>query len=341
MNRPDHRHATAGRAVRLAAALAVGVLLGVAIDVARVGGPVAWLARWGVLPPYEARGVLVPVDAAGRSAYLDCRGSGSPTVVFESGLGTGAGGWGSVFPETAAITRACVWDRPGIGRSPARDRHAALDTARDLLAALAAAGEAGPFVLVGHSLGGVYARIFAAAYRSEMAGVVLVDPFTPDISPAERAGVRLEPSLAAEWATDMRGTFELIERLEGLDWPATADQLAAARLGDIPLELIFVDQRLRYDDRIDPATRDRLIAAWRELELALSTDSRLTIADGSRHVVQLDRPDVVVDSIRRLVDRARSTSLRVPHPASAGATGLASAPVGRMTSLSSSPASAR
>jgi pimeloyl-ACP methyl ester carboxylesterase len=302
------RNTTGHRVVRLAAAVAVGVVLGVGIDITRAGGPIAWLARWGVLPPYEARGGLIPVDPAGRSVYLDCRGSGSPTVVFESGMGDGAGGWGFVFPESAAFTRACVWDRPGIGRSPARDRHAALDTARDLRAALAAAGEPGPFVLVGHSLGGVYARIFAAAYRSEIAGVVLVDPFTPDISPAEQAGVRLEPSLAAEWATDMRGTFELIERLEGLDWPATADQLAAARLGDIPLELIFVDQRLRYDERIDPATKGRLIAAWRELVLAWSTDSRLTIADGSRHIVQLDRPDLVVASIRKLVDRARAGS---------------------------------
>jgi pimeloyl-ACP methyl ester carboxylesterase len=223
-------------------------------------------------------------------------------------MGEGAGGWGYVFPETAALTRACAWDRPGIGRSAARGRHDALDTARDLRAALAAAGEPGPFVVVGHSLGGVYARIFATAYRSDIAGLVLVDPFTPDISPAERAGVRLEPALAAEWRAGMSGTFQLIERLEGLDWPATADQLTAARLGDIPLELIFVDQRLRYDERIDPVTKDRLIAAWRELVLAWSTDSRLTIADGSRHIVQLDRPELVVASIRRLVDRTRSGS---------------------------------
>jgi pimeloyl-ACP methyl ester carboxylesterase len=304
------RPTTAGRAVRLAAAVALGVLLGLGIDVARAGGPLAWLAHWGVLPPYEARGILVPVDAAGRSVYLDCRGTGSPTVVFEAGLGDGAGGWGFVFPETGGFTRACAWDRPGIARSAARGRHTALDTARDLRAALAAAGEQGPFVIVGHSLGGVYARIFAAAYRDEIAGVVLVEPFTPDISPAERAGVQLEPSLAAEWAAGLEGTRELIERLEDLDWPATADQLAAARLGDVPLELIFVDQRLRYDERIDPVTKARLIAAWRDLVLAWSTDARLTIADGSRHIVQLDRPDLVVDSIRRLVDRARAVDPR-------------------------------
>jgi pimeloyl-ACP methyl ester carboxylesterase len=305
---PRRRTTTAGRAVRLAAAIAVGVVLGVAIDMARAGGTIAWLAQWGVLPPYEARGTLVPVDATGRSVYLDCRGSGSPTVVFESGMGESAGGWGFVFPETAAFTRTCAWDRPGIARSPARGRHTALDTARDLKAALAAAGERGPFVVVGHSLGGVYARIFADAYRGEVAGVVLVDPFTPDISPAEQAGVKLDPALVAEWSSGLQGTFQLIEALENLDWAATADQLAATRLGDIPLELIFVDQRLRYDERIDEATKVRLIAAWRELVLGWSTDARLTIAEGSRHIVQLDRPDLIVASIRRLVDRARSGS---------------------------------
>jgi pimeloyl-ACP methyl ester carboxylesterase len=303
---PRRRTTAAGRAVRLVAAIAVGVVLGVAIDMARAGGTIAWLARWGVLPPYEARGTLVPVDAAGRAVYLDCRGSGSPTVVFESGLGESAGGWGFVLPETAAFTRACAWDRPGIARSPARERHTALDTAHDLRAALATAGERGPFVIVGHSLGGVYARIFADAYRSEVAGVVLVDPFTPDISPAERAGVRLDPALAAEWSSGLQGTFQLIEALENLDWAASAQQLAASRLGDLPLELIFVDQRLRYDERIDDATEARLIAAWRELVLGWSTDARLTIADRSRHMVQLDRPDLIVASIRRLVDRERS-----------------------------------
>ena len=105
-------------AIRIAAAVAAGMLLALAIDVARAGGPTAWLARWGILPLYEARGRMVPVGASGRSVYLDCRGSGSPTVVFESGLGEGAGGWGYVLPETDAFTRACTWDRPGIGRSP-------------------------------------------------------------------------------------------------------------------------------------------------------------------------------------------------------------------------------
>src|SRR2546426_1120116 len=143
------RHAAAGRAVRLAAAVALGVLLGIGIDVARAGGPTAWLAHWGVLPPYEARGILVPVDAAGRSVYLDCRGSGSPTVVFESGMGEGAGGWGFVFPETAAVTRACAWDRPGIGRSAARDPHTAPDTAHAPRAAPAAAGRRGARLVVG------------------------------------------------------------------------------------------------------------------------------------------------------------------------------------------------
>src|SRR2546425_11598546 len=113
MHERRRRHAATGRAVRLAAAVALGVLLGIGIDVARAGGPTAWLARWGVLPPYEARGILVPVDAAGRSVYLDCRGSGSPTVVFESGMGEGAGGGGFGFPAAAAPPPARALGPPG------------------------------------------------------------------------------------------------------------------------------------------------------------------------------------------------------------------------------------
>ena len=158
----------------------------------------------------------------------------------------------------------------------------------------------------------MYARIFAATYRQETAGAVLVEPFAPDISPRERAGVTLDPALDAEWNAGLRATFAQIEALEGLDWAATERELEAAHLGDLPLELIFVDQRLRYDERVDPTTRDRLIAAWQDLVLGWSSDARLTIATDSRHIVQLDRPDVVVAAIRRLVDRARTAGSEYP-----------------------------
>ena len=291
-------------AVAGALAVVLGVVLALVVDVARAGGPVAWMARRGIAPAYVAQGRLVEVEP-GRQAYVDCRGSGSPTVVFEGGLGTGATGWGFTFPEVSNFTRACAWDRPGLGRSEGRGRHTARDTADDLRRVLAAAGESPPFVVVGHSLGGVYGRVFAAAHRDDVAGLVLVDPFTPDINPADAADVALPPGMDAEFEQGMSQTFATIESVEDLEWPATDAQLRASALGNLPLELVFVDQRLRWDDRVDVATETRLVEAWERLVTALSTESRLTIAEGAGHVIQIDRPEYVIDATRRLVERSR------------------------------------
>ncbi len=303
MDARRQRWSTQGRLVRLGLAVVIGVAIGVGVDVARSGGPAGWLARRGIAPPYDAIGRQVPVDAAGRTVYLDCRGTGSPTVVFEGGAGTGAAGWGFTFTETAAITRACAWDRPGIGNSTARGTHTAADTARDLRAALAAAGESPPFVVVGHSLGGVYSRIFAHAHHVEVTGLVLVDPYLPDIAPVDVAPV--PSAYRAEWHASIEDTNRLVATAEELDWPATERELRAASLGDLPLELVFVDQRLRYPATLGEDTIARLVGAWESLVLGLSDEARLTIAHGSGHLIQLQRPELVVESIRRLVSRTR------------------------------------
>lgn len=122
---------------------------------------------------YEGMGSLVHVD--GRRMYLACRGSGSPTVVLESGLGETSAYWGWIVPTVAQDTRVCVYDRAGRGRSdeaPApRDGVGVATDLRSLLAHVP-----GPFVLVGHSSGAQYVRIFAERYPKEVAGVVLLDP---------------------------------------------------------------------------------------------------------------------------------------------------------------------
>jgi pimeloyl-ACP methyl ester carboxylesterase len=285
---------------RLLVALVAGLAIALAVDVVRVGGWQSWLMRHGLPPPYVANGATIEVDHV--RTYLDCRGAGSPTVVLESGLGTGASGWGFVLDQVAARTRVCAWDRPGIGGSAPIGRHTLEDTARHLRAALAIAGERPPFIVVGHSAGGVYARVFAATFRPEVRGVVLVDPYLPDIRPVEH--VALDPALRAVWLAGIRATNDEVAAVEQLDWAASYDQLTKASIAGLPLELLFVDQRLRWQGPYEPA-QDELIAAWRTLIGALSTDVRLTIAEDSTHLIQLDRPDLVVDAIVRLVDRDR------------------------------------
>lgn len=286
---------------RLALAVAIGLTGALVIDVWRVGGWQAWLALHRLPPPYVAGGSLIDVN--GTRAYLDCRGTGSPTVVLDAGLGSGASGWGFVLDWVAERTRVCAWDRPGIGASAAIGRHTLVDTARLLRATLETAGEVPPFVVVGHSLGGVYARVFASAFRSDIGGVVLVDPYMPDVHPVDQ--VALVSGLRESWLAGLRATNDSVAAAEDLDWEASYAQLSAASIDGLPLELLFVDQRLRWEGPYDVAETD-LIAAWRRLVEGLSTDHRLTIAEGSTHMIQYDRPDLVVDAVLRLVDRSRS-----------------------------------
>jgi len=116
------------------------------------------------------------VDVGGYRLHLTCAGSGTPTVVLESGLGETAAYWEWISTELAYDTRVCVYDRAGRGWSePAPGVQDGLDVAADLKALLDRAGIPAPFVLVGHSSGAQYVRIFAGRYPERVAGVVLLD----------------------------------------------------------------------------------------------------------------------------------------------------------------------
>ncbi|MEZ5938779.1 MAG: alpha/beta hydrolase [Hyphomonadaceae bacterium] len=133
------------------------------------------------LDAYPPPGRMVEVEP-GRRIQIDCRGEGSPTIVFQSGgdvLGSLA--WSPVLPDAARTSRACAYSRAGIMWSDPDPRpFEPKDVAEDLHAALAAAGEKAPYVLVGHSRGGLYNLIFAGLYRDEVAGMVFVDSSHPD-----------------------------------------------------------------------------------------------------------------------------------------------------------------
>jgi pimeloyl-ACP methyl ester carboxylesterase len=116
------------------------------------------------------------VDVGGHRLHISCTGSGSPTVVLESGAAESSFYWGRIAPAVAGTTKVCVYDRAGRGFSEAAaGPQDGVAVANDLHALLAASGNAGPYVLVGHSTGGAYVRIFAARYPDEVAGMVLLD----------------------------------------------------------------------------------------------------------------------------------------------------------------------
>jgi len=135
----------------------------------------------------------------GRKMYLECRGTGSPAVVLVSGLKASAGDWDvtaravpSVFSEVAKFTRVCAYDRPGtpVGEKPSRSDPVpqpttAEDAVADLHALLKAAGEAGPYVLAGHSYGGLVVRLYASVYPEDVSGLVLIDALSEGLQDAE------------------------------------------------------------------------------------------------------------------------------------------------------------
>jgi len=165
-------------------------------------------------PKYPAPGKLVDVGD-GRRIQIDCRGAGSPTVVFQSGgdvLGSLA--WTPVHDRIAANARACAYSRAGLMWSDPDPRPFAPEqVAQDLHAALAAAGETGPYVLVAHSRGGLYNLIYAGLYPDEIAGMVFVDSSHPDqeakfaeagIARTPYVSVSQEVGLALAWTGVMR-----------------------------------------------------------------------------------------------------------------------------------------
>lgn len=299
----DGQRATARvRIVRWMLVVVCGLVLAVGIDVVRSGGPGPWLARFSLAAPYVPQGRLV--DIGGRSVYLDCRGTGSPTVVLESGMGGGAGSWGMVLDAMASTTRTCAYDRPGLGSSGPRGRHTLADAVADLHKTLEVAGEVAPFVLVGHSHGGNYVRVFTDRYRSDVVGIVMVDTFDPDLETAY-----IHPLLGAlrpEYEAQLDRLRDLVAQVEDLDWPTSEEQLRAASVAGTPLEVLRAP---RADPRLDAATNDKIAAAWVAAYESLSPGSvHYELAWGAGHLIQMERADLVIAATRRLVDAARSGS---------------------------------
>lgn len=126
------------------------------------------------LSPYTGPSRLV--DVGGRRLNLFCQGNGTPTVIFEAQLGEAAWDWAPVHAQVTQRTRACIYDRAGLGFSDPSDRPGtALNAAQDLAELLSRAGEQPPYLLVGASYGALVARYFAAQHPRLISGLVLVD----------------------------------------------------------------------------------------------------------------------------------------------------------------------
>jgi pimeloyl-ACP methyl ester carboxylesterase len=248
--------------------------------------------------------------AGTRRVWVDCRGTGSPTVVLESGHGEDSGTWDEVFARTSALTRVCRYDRAGLGRSdPDPGVRTAGDVTTDLRAALQGAGVHGPLLLVGHSLGGAFVRCYAHAFPRDVVGLVLVDAVHEDefaridqlLTPAQRqAGAGMRPM--------SREGFDIDRMFAELRNVSTG--------GDRPVRVIARGMPLR-DEEMPPDWSPRQRAAREELRRELQRDlvrragtGSVTWAERSGHFVHQDEPALVEAAIRELILLQRSTPRR-------------------------------
>ena len=135
------------------------------------------------------------MDIGGFRLHLNCSGAGAPAVVMDAALGGSSISWTLVQPEIAKLTRVCSYDRAGFGWSDAGPMpRTAARVAGELRILLERSGVPPPFVLVGHSFGGLVMRVFAARFRQDVAALILVDPAHPEdwVKPAPKELVKIE-----------------------------------------------------------------------------------------------------------------------------------------------------
>lgn len=217
-------------------------------------------------------------------------GAGTPAVVLINGAGGPLAGWGALFNELAAGTRVVAYNRPGIGRSAAPDRAqegaAVVAALRDLLAAV---GVAPPYLLVGHSLGGLYLQLFARLHPDEVAGLLLID----SSHPSQMADVRGRPPHTA-WTTlvNLYMTGTRGREFRALD--ATGREVLQAP----PLEgkpvIILNAGRDPSGGEPNSVTRERLDLA------RLHPGSELRWIDGG-HDLHRTHPQAIIDAIHELL----------------------------------------
>ncbi|GIO84159.1 hypothetical protein J25TS5_10910 [Paenibacillus faecis] len=280
------------------------------------------------------------VDAGGYKLHIVKAGTGSPTILLEAGSGETSLSWRQIPDELAKDATVVTYDRAGYAWSePAATERTGENIVRELHTALDNEGIHGPYLLVGHSLGGMYARLFAETYRDEVTGLVLIDA-RPEDDARDTADILKQEGFAGN---PQASTLKLIKHsgllrlfkdalLEGqvpkedrdrflnviakdsffeakeaegnLAW-TTEEALRGQRLGELPVRVIARGLPQNYAQAgISEEAGRKLEAIWQAGQrkmLELSTDSRLIVAEKSGHMVIHDQPELVVETVRSLL----------------------------------------
>jgi pimeloyl-ACP methyl ester carboxylesterase len=276
------------------------------------------------------------IDIGGYRLYLQCQGAGTPTIVFDGGLGDASDVWRDIVGSVTRQSRTCLFDRAGLGRSDIGPRpRTAVQMATELHSLLHAGGEPSPYLLVAHSMAGYNARVYASRYPSEVAGMLLLDVAHPDQNILESVSAnqdrtdfmrkqKLWAELAPLGITRLLGHCKWSPQHCGRSYWTTIEEFgpfndispgqvrSAGDLGAMPLIVLAHDPELAIrDDPTETVHHDEQADLEMQRQLArLSSQGCMVIARGSRHYVQDDRPDLVLKSLAALLADIR---LSDPH----------------------------
>ena len=247
------------------------------------------------------------IDVGGYLLRIKCIGSREPTVVLDSGLGDALDVWVAVQPNIAAFTRVCAYDRAGYGSSdPGPLPRDGAQIVSELHALLENSCLPPPYILVGHSLGGLHIHLYAGTYPDEVAGLVFVDgrpagfydglvaldpPLPPDIYSRYVSCDNVRPAAA---------------KAECDSLPTSEDEVAAAAsLPHVPMTVFVAGQS---DAGLPPDVAAQTGALWLQFQTELAASvpgAKLTIVDECSHYIHLCQPGVITDTVHEQVDAFR------------------------------------
>jgi pimeloyl-ACP methyl ester carboxylesterase len=228
------------------------------------------------------------IDVGTHSLYIHCLGTGRPTIVIDTGVGERYESWETIIATLGRQTRVCAYDRAGYGRSePGPKPRDSQRAANELHLLLSNAGEDGPFILVGHSLGGLNMQVYANTHREETIAL-------RQAADAARASTDPKESAMAAYLDATASEFEAF-------FGRTADEVSAIQsFGELPLTVIGATEPDPGFGETGPAFRQ----FWNEENQSLarkSASGQFILAEGSSHHIHLDTPQLVIDAILELV----------------------------------------
>jgi pimeloyl-ACP methyl ester carboxylesterase len=245
------------------------------------------------------------IDVGGYRLHINCTGNpvnGSPTVVMDAGGYDSAETWNKVAPEIAKFARVCVYDRAGLGKSERQPNpsYPSQEVVKDLHTLLVNAHIVPPIILVGHSFGGMNVRLYASKYPKEVVGMVLVDSVHED--EMDRWIAMMPPEIKQQMTDADKAELARLAVSEG--------QVRAAHWhSDIPLVVLThgVVSPGDYGIPSMAAKGEELRLRMQEALARLSSRSKHIIAEKSGHYIQRDQPQLVIDSLRQVVEATRTS----------------------------------